>query len=112
MMAKEALDYLLRRGRYGSPADSPRPDLVLLDLNLPKVSGCGVLLAMQADPVLARVPVVILTTSDQEQDIANTYSLGCNSYITKPAIVEQFQRVVESLNRYWFVVVCLPTHAD
>ena len=104
---EEALDYLLRRGRYKDPANSPRPDLLLLDLNMPRIDGKQVLEQMRADPDLRRIAVVVLTTSRQEEDIIRSYDLGCNSFITKPVDMGQFTKVVQTLEQYWFVLVVL-----
>ena len=84
---EEALAYLYRRGKYKDPATSPRPDLLLLDLNLPRVDGREVLERVRADSKLRRMAVVVLTTSRQEEDILRSYELGCNSFITKPVSV-------------------------
>ena len=109
---EEALDYLLRRGKYEDPASSPKPDLMLLDLNMPKVDGKRVLEQMRADPNLRRVPVVALTTSRQEQDIITTYDLGVNSYIVKPVNMDQFITAIKVLKDYWFQIVVLPPRGE
>jgi len=109
---EEALDYLLRRGKYEDPASSPKPDLMLLDLNMPKVDGKRVLQQMRADPNLRRVPVVALTTSRQEQDIISTYDLGVNSYIVKPVNMDQFINAIKVLKDYWFQIVVLPPRGE
>lgn len=101
----EALAFLRREGKY---ADAPRPDLILLDLNLPKKDGREVLAELKADPVLRRIPVVILTTSQAERDIVATYDLQANCYVTKPVDLEQFIHVVQSIEEFWFSVVTLP----
>jgi len=105
---EEALAYLHRRGKYKDPATSPRPDLLLLDLNLPRVDGREVLERVRADSKLRRMAVVVLTTSRQEEDILRSYELGCNSFITKPVGMEQFIRVIHALEEYWFQIVVLP----
>lgn len=105
---EEALNYLFRRGKYSDPASSPRPDLVLLDLNLPKIDGRDVLAEIRACPELRHLLVVVLTTSKQEEDILKTYDLGVNSYITKPVTFDRFVEVVQVLQDYWFQVVLLP----
>ena len=101
----EALAFLRREGPY---ADSPRPDLILLDLNLPKKSGREVLAEIKADPDLKRIPVVILTVSQAEQDIIKSYNLHANCYITKPVDLDQFLEVVKSIENFWLTVVMLP----
>ena len=105
---EEALDYLFRRGKYQAPAASPRPDLLLLDLNLPRVNGYQVLEEIRADSKLRPVPVLVLTTSRQEKDIIRSYELGCNSFITKPVGLDHFTRIVQALEEYWFEIAVLP----
>lgn len=105
---EEALAYLYRRGKYKDPATSPRPDLLLLDLNLPRIDGRQVLEKIRSDSKLRRMAVVVLTTSRQEEDILRSYELGCNSFITKPVGMEQFIRVIHALEEYWFQIVVLP----
>lgn len=105
---EEATDYLFRRGQYQNPESSPVPDLILLDLNMPKKNGREVLEELRKDNRLSRVPVVVLTTSEQEADILRSYDLGCNSYIQKPVDIDQFTKAVRRLGRYWFEVVTLP----
>ena len=100
-----ALDHLLQRG---PAAGSPRPDLVILDLNLPRMDGHEVLAAMRADPRLKRIPVAVLTTSAAEADVVRTYDLGANCYLTKPVDVGQFLKVVQSIEDFWFGLVRLP----
>ncbi len=104
----QALQYLRREGPYG---DSPRPDLVLLDLNLPKKDGREVLSEIKNDPNLRSIPVIILTTSDADSDILKTYGLGGNCYITKPVGLAQFTRVVQGIEDFWFSLVKLPPRA-
>ncbi len=101
----EALAFLRRQGRY---AGAPRPDLILLDLNLPKKDGREVLEEIKADPALRTIPVVILTTSEAERDIARAYDLHANCYITKPVDLDQFITVVKSIEDFWFTIVKLP----
>lgn len=105
---EEALDYLHQRGPFADPKVAPRPDLMLLDLNMPKLSGREVLAALKRSPDLCRIPVVVLTTSRQEADIVETYNLGCNSYVQKPVDLEQFISVIRRMGNYWFEVVTLP----
>jgi two-component system, chemotaxis family, response regulator Rcp1 len=101
----KAVDFLYKRGEY---ADVPRPDIILLDLNLPKKDGRQVLEEVKADPQLAEIPVVILTTSQAEEDIIRSYQLHANCYITKPVDFKQFMRVVKSIEEFWLTVVKLP----
>ncbi len=102
---EEALRYLRRQGQY---AEAIRPDLVLLDLNLPKKSGREVLAEIKEDPKLKRIPVVILTVSEAEQDILKSYNLHANCYITKPVNLDRFIEVVKSIEDFWLTVVMLP----
>ena len=104
----QALDYLYRRGEYADPASSPRPGVVLLDLNLPGTDGRQVLSEIKGDERLRDIPVVVLTTSSDERDINACYRSGANSYIQKPVDVDGFMKAIERLNGYWFEVVILP----
>jgi chemotaxis family two-component system response regulator Rcp1 len=101
----DALAYLRREGRF---ADAPRPDLILLDLNLPRKNGRTVLAEIKEDPQLKRIPVVVLTTSQAEEDILSSYDLHANSYVTKPVGLDQFIDVVKSIEDFWIVVARLP----
>ena len=101
----EALDRLFRRSPY---QHVELPDLILLDLNLPKMSGREVLAQIKQHPALRTIPVVILTSSDAEQDIVKSYELGANCYVTKPVGLEAFQSIVRSVEGFWFTVVKLP----
>lgn len=101
----EALDFLCRRGKH---ADAPRPDIILLDLNLPRKNGREVLKEIKGDPLLRRIPVVVLTTSSAEEDIARSYDLHVNCYITKPVDIERFIEVVKAIDEFWFTIVRLP----
>jgi two-component system, chemotaxis family, response regulator Rcp1 len=101
----EALAFLRREGQY---ADAPRPDVILLDLNLPKKDGYEVLAEIKHDPGLRRIPVVILTTSEAERDILQTYYMHANCYITKPVDLEQFIIIIQSIESFWLNVVKLP----
>lgn len=101
----EALAYLRKEGKY---SEARRPDLILLDLNLPKKDGREVLAEIKNDPALKRIPVVILTTSRAEQDILKAYNLHANCYITKPVDLDQFVRVAKSIDDFWFTMVKLP----
>ena len=109
---EEALNYLQRRGEYEDPDSSPKPDLMLLDLNMPKMDGKQLLEQMRADPNLRRIPVVALTTSKQENDIIRTYDLGANSYIVKPVDMDQFVNAIKVLKDYWFQIVVLPPRGE
>jgi len=103
----ECLQFLRREG--DKFADAPRPDMILLDLNMPRLDGREVLQALQSDPALANIPVVVLTTSDFEQDILRSYESGANSFITKPVEFDQFVSMMKALENYWCNVVSLPS---
>ena len=102
---QQAVDFLHRKGRY---ANAVRPDLVLLDLNLPKKDGREVLAEIKQDPRLKRIPVVVLTTSDDEEDVLQSYNRHASSYIVKPVNLDQFIKVVRSIEGFWLSVVKLP----
>jgi chemotaxis family two-component system response regulator Rcp1 len=101
----KALSFLRREGVY---ANSPRPDLIMLDLNLPRKDGREVLREIKEDESLKSIPVVILTTSKAEEDIVKSYSLHANCYVTKPLAIEQFINVVQAIENFWFTIVKLP----
>jgi chemotaxis family two-component system response regulator Rcp1 len=100
-----ALDFVFRRGSY---ADSPRPDLVLLDLNLPKKDGREVLAVIKSDPDLRRIPVVVLTTSKEEEDVLRAYNLAANCYVSKPVEFDEFMKVIRMIEDFWLTIVALP----
>ena len=102
----QAMAMLTRRGEY---ADLARPDLILLDLNLPKKDGRQVLSEIKAHPELRGIPVVILTSSDAENDVAQSYALGANCYVTKPVDLRAFQTIVQAVEGFWFTIVKLPS---
>ncbi|KQX49215.1 response regulator [Paenibacillus sp. Root444D2] len=102
---EEALAYLRREGSY---QEAIMPDIILLDLNLPKINGTEVLAEIKKDPQLKYIPVIILTTSEAEQDILRAYDLHANCYITKPVNLEQFLTVVRSIENFWLTLVKLP----
>ena len=104
----EATAFLWRQGKY---ANAPRPDLILLDLNLPKKGGREVLEEIKLDPSLKSIPVVILTTSAAEEDILRSYQLHANCYITKPVDLDQFLKVIKTIDNFWLAIVKLPTVA-
>ncbi len=109
---EEAMDYLLRRGPYSDPEQSPRPHLILLDLNMPKLDGRQVLERVKSDPALRKIPVVVLTTSRHDEDVARSYELGCNSFIGKPVDVHEFLDALRQLGGYWLRLVVLPAEED
>ncbi|MDR3666107.1 MAG: response regulator [Ignavibacteriaceae bacterium] len=102
---EEASDFLFKKGKY---AKAKVPDLILLDLNLPKKDGRELLAEIKNDPALKRIPVVILTTSKAEEDILKTYNLHANCYITKPLDLDQFMKVIKSIEEFWLTIVVLP----
>ena len=101
----EAMAFLRQEGKH---ADAPRPDVILLDLNLPKKDGREVLAEIKADPALMCIPVVVLTTSQAEEDILKSYNLHANCFVTKPVDLDQFIRVVQSIEQFWLTIVKLP----
>ncbi len=105
----EAMRFLHREGEY---AYAPRPDLILLDLNLPRKDGREVLADIKADPALKLIPVVVLTTSAAERDLVRTYDLNANAYIVKPLDLDQFIQVVQAIESFWFTIVKLPRVSD
>ncbi|HYM12598.1 MAG TPA: response regulator [Bryobacterales bacterium] len=104
----EALDYLFGRGRYGDRFRAPRPDLILLDLNMPRLSGRQVARAIKGTPQLRKIPIVILTTSGQEEDVEELYGIGVNSYMQKPANFDEFTAALRDLSNYWLERAALP----
>ncbi|MCI4667349.1 MAG: response regulator [Bacteroidia bacterium] len=105
---EELLDYLQGKDKYQNRDLFPLPGLILLDLNLPKIDGREALKIIKADPILKRIPVIVLTTSKAEEDIVRTYDLGVNSFITKPVSFEGLVDVTQTLSHYWFEIVALP----
>jgi two-component system, response regulator len=105
---QEALDFLDRRGRYAGPAAPPRPGLILLEIRLPKVDGHEVLRHIKSDPALRAIPVVMLTTSERDDEIHACYDAGVNSYVSKPVKFVDFVQTIKSLKLYWIVVNHLP----
>lgn len=104
----ELMDYLQRRGKYSDPVNSPRPGLILLDLNMPKKDGREALVEIKADPKLRNIRVVVMTTSKAEEDIARSYDLSAASYITKPVTFTALAEVIKTLGKYWLEIVELP----
>jgi CheY-like chemotaxis protein len=105
---EEALDFLHRRRAWADAAASPRPDLILLDINMPKVDGHAVLRHLKSDDAFRSIPVVMLTTSNQEDEVAASYRAGANSYVTKPLTFPQFTEQVNALKEYWTLTNLLP----
>lgn len=105
---EELMDYLTRKGKYSDPATSPRPGLVLLDLNMPKKDGREALKEIKSDPNLRRIPVVIMTTSKAEEDVFRSYDFGASSFITKPVTFDRLVDLMRTLGEYWVEFVELP----
>jgi two-component system, response regulator len=105
---EEALDYLFARGNFKNKNDVSKPKMILLDLNLPRKGGLEVLKIIKSDPALKVIPVVILTTSNEEKDIVESYKLGVNSYLVKPVEFDKFVQVVKELGMYWLILNQVP----
>ena len=108
---EELMDYLHRRGQYSPPAAVSRPGIILLDLNMPRKDGREVLATIKVDARFKRIPVVVLTTSQAEEDILRAYNLNANCYVTKPVDLEQFLHVVRSIEEFWLTIVKLPAES-
>jgi CheY-like chemotaxis protein len=108
----ELMDYLCRRNRYTDPASSPRPGLILLDLNMPKKDGREALSEIRANPLLKHIRVVVMTTSKADEDILRTYDLGAASYVTKPVTFPALVEVIKTMGKYWLEIVELPTGSE
>lgn len=108
----ELLDYLNRRGKYQDEGDWPTPSLILLDLNMPRLDGREALAEIKAHPKLRGIPIVVLTTSQAEEDIVQTYALGVSGFITKPVSFTGLREVMETLGKYWLRTVELPNHRE
>jgi CheY-like chemotaxis protein len=106
---QELIDYLKHEGKFSDPASSPRPGLILLDLNMPKKDGREALREIKTDIDLKRIPVIVLTTSKAEEDIVKSYDLGVNCFITKPVTFQGLVEVTKIVGQYWFEIVELPT---
>lgn len=104
----EALDYLFRRGMYSDPDSSPRPGMIILDLNLPGTDGRDVLKTVKSDSLLKKIPTIILTTSSDERDIEACYQSGANSYMIKPVDLDGFMQAIQRLSSFWFETVIFP----
>ena len=105
---EELMEYLGRRGEYADPASSPRPGLILLDLNMPKMHGREALREIKSTPELRRIPIVALTTSKAEEDIFRSYDLGANSFISKPVTFDRLVAIIQQIGTYWFELVETP----
>jgi len=107
---EELMDYLYHRGRHSDPKTSPRPGLILLDLNMPKKDGREALKEIKADPNLGRIPIVVITTSNEEEEIVRSYDLGVNSFLSKPVTFDELVKMIQVLSEYWLEIVRLPGH--
>lgn len=105
---EELLQYLRHQGKFADKTLHPRPGIILLDLNMPKMDGREALQLIKSDPDLRRIPVIIMTTSKADQDILKSYDLGANSYVTKPVTFDELVEVVRGFGKYWFEIVALP----
>ena len=105
---EELLDYLNRRGRFSDPTAAPRPGLILLDLNMPRMDGREALREIKADPELRRIPIIVLSTSSAEEDVQHSYELGANCFITKPGTFDRLVEVIRVLGEHWLQTATLP----
>ncbi|MFQ6032998.1 MAG: response regulator [Candidatus Zixiibacteriota bacterium] len=105
---EQALDYLFRRGQYADPRMSPRPTLIILDIKLPKIDGQEVLKTIKSDPGLKHIPVIVLTTTTQEEEIVKSFKNGANSYVTKPIDPQEFFNKIKNLKVYWLITNSVP----
>ena len=109
---EELMDYLLHRGAFAEPESAPRPGVILLDLNMPRMDGREALREIKSNPALRQIPIIVLSTSKAEEDVYRTYDLGANSFITKPVTFEGLVDVVKVLDKHWFQLVELPPIDD
>ena len=109
---EDLTDYLKRRGKYADPKTSPRPDLILLDLNMPRKDGREALTEIKNDPDLKGIPIVVMTSSKSEEDIVRSYDLGVSSYMTKPVTFEGLVETLKAFGSYWLQIVMLPPNND
>ena len=108
----ELMDYLLQKGKFANGRKAPRPGIILLDLNMPKMDGRQVLTSLRTNPVFRSIPIVVFTTSGEAEDIDYCYANGASSYIRKPATFERLVEVMGSIGRYWFDITALPNRVD
>lgn len=106
---QDALDYLNHRGKFHPPDISPRPELILLDLNLPRMNGLKILKKIKTTPHLKSIPVIVLTASERNEDITPSYALGANTYIQKPVKFSDFVHIIKVIQEYWLGIASLPT---
>jgi CheY-like chemotaxis protein len=105
---EELLNYLNRRGTFSAEGAAPRPGLILLDLSMPKKDGLRAIAEIKADPALRQIPIIVMTTSNQDEDVGRSYDLGASSFVTKPVTFEALVGVMKTIGQYWFEVVELP----
>ncbi|MDR6560348.1 MULTISPECIES: response regulator [unclassified Arcicella] len=105
----ELMDYLRRNGKFNNPIENPRPDLILLDLNMPKIDGREALKIIKSDADLRSIPIIVLTTSNSDVDIIKSYDLGVNCFISKPVTFTRFIEVIRTLGKYWFEIIEFPS---
>ncbi len=105
----ELIDYLRRNGKFNNPIENPRPDLILLDLNMPKIDGREALKIIKSDPDLRSIPIIVLTTSNSDIDVIKSYDLGVNCFISKPVTFTRFIEVIRTMGKYWFEIVEFPS---
>ena len=109
---EQLIDYLKHRGKYADPSTAPRPDLILLDLNMPRKDGREALAEIKADPDLRGIPIVALTSSRAEEDVVRSYNLGVSSYMVKPVTFEGLVEALRTFGHYWLQIVTLPPNSD
>ncbi|MEA5260244.1 response regulator [Arcicella aquatica] len=105
----ELIDYLRHNGKFNNPIENPRPDLILLDLNMPKIDGREAIKIIKSDPDLRSIPIIVLTTSKSDIDIIKSYDLGVNCFISKPVTFTRFIEVIRTMGKYWFEIVEFPS---
>ena len=106
----DLMDYLNKRGRYSEPGSSPCPDLILLDLNMPRMNGLEALRELKSNPAFRSIPVVVMTTSKGQEDVLAAYELGANAFVTKPVIFSALREVMQKLGEFWFDIAKRPHH--
>ena len=109
---QEALDFLYHQGQYQDPVTFPKPGLILLDINLPKINGIDVLTRVKGDPSLRRIPVVMLTVSKRDEDLVKSYNMGCNSFLQKPVEFDRFVELVKQFSLYWGLLNVAPPNGS
>lgn len=108
----EALDFLFQRGEFSEPAKAPRPGIILLDLNMPGTDGREVLEKVKKNPELKKIPIIVLTTSNDERDIEDCYEMGANSYVQKPVTLQGYMEAIQRMKDFWFDIVIIPSQTQ